>query len=134
MVASGELKAPIVIGRDQLDSGSVAMSQSARTEGNEGRLGRGVVSDWPLLNALLNCASGANMGVVPPRRRRRHRLLAAPPAWSWLSVMARRKRRAGLNACCGTTPLPVSCATPTRDTKTPLRAPSEHKLKLPGLK
>jgi urocanate hydratase len=56
MVASGELKAPIVIGRDHLDSGSVA-SPNRETEAM--RDGSDAVSDWPLLNALLNCASGA---------------------------------------------------------------------------
>jgi urocanate hydratase len=56
MVASGELKAPIVIGRDHLDSGSVA-SPNRETEAM--RDGSGAVSDWPLLNALLNTASGA---------------------------------------------------------------------------
>src|SRR5213595_3876056 len=56
MVASGELKAPIVIGRDHLDSGSVA-SPNRETEAM--REGSDAVSDWPLLNALLNCASGA---------------------------------------------------------------------------
>jgi urocanate hydratase len=56
MVANGELKAPIVIGRDHLDSGSVA-SPNRETEGM--RDGSDAVSDWPLLNALLNCASGA---------------------------------------------------------------------------
>ena len=56
MVASGELKAPIVIGRDHLDCGSVATPQP-RDRGDAGRLD--AVSDWPLLNALLNCASGA---------------------------------------------------------------------------
>jgi urocanate hydratase len=56
MVASGELKAPIVIGRDHLDSGSVA-SPNRETEGM--RDGSDAVSDWPFLNALLNCASGA---------------------------------------------------------------------------
>jgi urocanate hydratase len=56
MVASGELSAPIVIGRDHLDSGSVA-SPNRETEGM--RDGSDAVSDWPLLNALLNCASGA---------------------------------------------------------------------------
>jgi urocanate hydratase len=56
MVASGELKAPIVIGRDHLDSGSVA-SPNRETEGM--RDGSDAVSDWPLLNALLNTASGA---------------------------------------------------------------------------
>jgi urocanate hydratase len=56
MVASGELKAPIVVGRDHLDSGSVA-SPNRETEGM--RDGSDAVSDWPLLNALLNTASGA---------------------------------------------------------------------------
>ena len=56
MVASGELTAPIVIGRDHLDSGSVA-SPNRETEGM--RDGSDAVSDWPLLNALLNTASGA---------------------------------------------------------------------------
>jgi urocanate hydratase len=56
MVASGELEAPVVIGRDHLDSGSVA-SPNRETEAM--RDGSDAVSDWPLLNALLNCASGA---------------------------------------------------------------------------
>ena len=56
MVARGEVKAPIVIGRDHLDSGSVA-SPNRETEAM--RDGSDTVSDWPLLNALLNCASGA---------------------------------------------------------------------------
>jgi urocanate hydratase len=56
MVASGELKAPIVIGRDHLDSGSVA-SPNRETEAM--RDGSDAVSDWPLLNALVNTASGA---------------------------------------------------------------------------
>jgi urocanate hydratase len=56
MVARGELKAPIVIGRDHLDSGSVA-SPNRETEAMLD--GSDAVSDWPLLNALLNCASGA---------------------------------------------------------------------------
>ena len=56
MVASGELKAPIVIGRDHLDAGSVA-SPNRETEGM--RDGSDAVADWPLLNALLNTAAGA---------------------------------------------------------------------------
>src|SRR5438105_10634428 len=56
MVARGELKAPVVIGRDHLDSGSVA-SPNRETESMKD--GSDAVSDWPLLNALLNCASGA---------------------------------------------------------------------------
>jgi urocanate hydratase len=57
MVKSGELKAPIVIGRDHLDSGSVA-SPNRETEGMKD--GTDAVADWPILNALLNTASGAS--------------------------------------------------------------------------
>jgi urocanate hydratase len=56
MVARGEVGAPIVIGRDHLDSGSVA-SPNRETEAMQD--GSDAVSDWPMLNALLNCASGA---------------------------------------------------------------------------
>jgi urocanate hydratase len=56
MVAKGEVSAPIVIGRDHLDAGSVA-SPNRETEAMAD--GSDAVSDWPLLNALLNCASGA---------------------------------------------------------------------------
>ncbi|KFC75392.1 Urocanate hydratase [Bosea sp. LC85] len=56
MVAKGELKAPVVIGRDHLDSGSVA-SPNRETEAMKD--GSDAVSDWPLLNALLNTAGGA---------------------------------------------------------------------------
>ena len=56
MVASGELTGPIVIGRDHLDSGSVA-SPNRETENMKD--GSDAVSDWPILNALLNTASGA---------------------------------------------------------------------------
>ena len=56
MVKNGELKAPIVIGRDHLDTGSVA-SPNRETEGMKD--GTDAVSDWPLLNALLNTAGGA---------------------------------------------------------------------------
>jgi len=56
MVRTGELKAPIVIGRDHLDTGSVA---SPNRETESMRDGTDAVSDWPLLNALLNTAGGA---------------------------------------------------------------------------
>ncbi|MGR3269558.1 urocanate hydratase [Thalassococcus profundi] len=56
MVRNGDLKAPVVIGRDHLDSGSVA-SPNRETEAMQD--GSDAVSDWPLLNALLNTASGA---------------------------------------------------------------------------
>ncbi|KAA0959550.1 urocanate hydratase [Microbacterium sp. ANT_H45B] len=57
MVASGELSAPIVIGRDHLDSGSVA---SPYRETESMKDGSDAIADWPLLNALLNTASGAS--------------------------------------------------------------------------
>jgi urocanate hydratase len=57
MVRSGELKAPIVIGRDHLDAGSVA-SPNRETEGM--RDGSDAIADWPILNALINTACGAS--------------------------------------------------------------------------
>jgi urocanate hydratase len=57
MVAAGELKGPIVIGRDHLDAGSVA-SPERETEGMQD--GSDAVADWPVLNALLNAATGAS--------------------------------------------------------------------------
>ena len=74
MVASGELKAPIVIGRDHLDSGSVA-SPNRETEAMLD--GSDAVADWPLLNALAQYRQRRHLGFDPPRRRRRHGLLAA---------------------------------------------------------
>ena len=69
MVRNGEVSAPIVIGRDHLDSGSVA-SPNRETEAM--RDGSDAVSDWPLLNALLNTAGGAT----------RFRCTTAA-AWEW---------------------------------------------------
>jgi urocanate hydratase len=57
LVASGEVSAPIVIGRDHLDSGSVA-SPNRETEAM--RDGSDAIADWPILNALLNTAAGAS--------------------------------------------------------------------------
>jgi len=57
LVASGEVSAPIVIGRDHLDCGSVA-SPNRETEGMKD--GSDAISDWPLLNAMVNVASGAS--------------------------------------------------------------------------
>ena len=120
MVAKGELKAPIVIGRDHLDSGSVA-SPNRETEAM--RDGSDAVSDWPLLNALLNCASRRHLGVAASRRRRRHGLLAARRHGDRLRRHAGRGARAS-SACCGTTRRPASCAMPMPATKTrsPARA------------
>src|SRR4029078_4336084 len=85
MVARGEGEAAIVIGRDHLDTGSVA-SPNRETEGMLD--GSDAVSDWPLLNALLSTAGGATwvsfhhrggggVCVCPARRGRRHGLFAA---------------------------------------------------------
>jgi urocanate hydratase len=56
MVANGELKAPIVIGRDHLDAGSVA---SPNRETEKMRDGSDAIADWPILNALINAVGGA---------------------------------------------------------------------------
>ncbi len=69
---TGECRAPIVIGRDHLDCGSVA-SPYRETEAMAD--GSDAIADWPLLNALVNTAVGRDLGVDPPRRRRRHRPL-----------------------------------------------------------
>ncbi len=102
MVADGELGAPVVIGRDHLDSGSVA-SPNRETEAMLD--GSDAVSDWPLLNALLNTASGATWvslhhggGSAWASR--------SMPAW-WWSATARRRRRRGSAGCFGTTPAPA---------------------------
>ena len=71
---TGEVSAPIVIGRDHLDAGSVA-SPNRETEAM--RDGSDAIADWPLLNALVNTAAGATWVSDPPRRRRRDRLQPA---------------------------------------------------------
>ena len=73
MVRTGKLEAPIVIGRDHLDTGSVA-SPYRETEGMLD--GSDAIADWPLLNALLNTAERRVVGFDPQRRRSRHRLFA----------------------------------------------------------
>ena len=68
LVASGRVSAPIVIGRDHLDSGSVASpyrETEAMLDGSD------AIADWPLLNAMVNVAIGRGLGEHPPRRRRR---------------------------------------------------------------
>ena len=72
LVRAGKVSAPIVIGRDHLDAGSVA-SPNRETEGM--RDGSDAIADWPILNALLNTACGATLGLRPPWGRRGHRLL-----------------------------------------------------------
>ena len=70
--AAASVSAPIVIGRDHLDSGSVA-SPYRETEAMAD--GSDAIADWPLLNALVNTAVGRDLGQHPPRRRGRHRPL-----------------------------------------------------------
>ena len=69
LVAKGEVSAPIVIGRDHLDAGSVA-SPRRETEGM--RDGSDAIADWPLLNALHQRRGRRDLGLHPSRRRRRH--------------------------------------------------------------
>ena len=75
MVGSGELTAPVVIGRDHLDAGSVA---SPNRETESMRDGSDAVSDWPFLNALrLKLRVGGHLGIDPSRGRSRHGVLPA---------------------------------------------------------
>ena len=110
MVADGELKAPIVIGRDHLDSGSVA-SPNRETEAMKD--GSDAVSDWPILNALLNCASGATWVSF-------HHGGGVGMGYSQhagLVIVADGTPEAAQSssACFGTTRHQASCAMPTRD-------------------
>ena len=88
MVRDGDVDAPIVIGRDHLDSGSVA-SPNRETESMLD--GSDAISDWPLLNALLNTASGAHLGQSPSRRRGGYGVLATCGSRD----RVRRQRRGG---------------------------------------
>ena len=74
MVRNGELSAPVVIGRDHLDSGSVA-SPNRETEAMQD--GSDAVSDWPLLQRAAQHGVGRDLGLAPSRRRGRHGLFAA---------------------------------------------------------
>jgi urocanate hydratase len=102
MVRSGEVSAPIVIGRDHLDSGSVA-SPNRETEAM--RDGSDAVSDWPLLNALLNTASGATWvslhhgGGVGWASR-------STPGWLSSATVPMKRPRVS-PACCTTTRRPA---------------------------
>ena len=118
MVAAGELKAPIVIGRDHLDSGSVA-SPNRETEGMKD--GSDAVSDWPLINALLNCASGATW--VSFHHGGGVGIGYSQHAGMVIVADGTPRRRGGSRACSGTIPPPASCATPTPATRTPSTAP-----------
>ena len=114
MVRSGELSAPVVIGRDHLDSGSVA-SPNRETEAMQD--GSDAVSDWPLLNALLNTASGATWvsihhgGGVGMGYAQHAGLVIVCDGSEAMRIGASR-------AYSGTILRPASCATPTPATQT----------------
>ena len=95
MVRSGELKAPIVIGRDHLDSGSVA-SPYRETEGMAD--GSDAIADWPLLNALVNTAVGRVLGVASTMAAASGSGARSTPAWS-ASPTAPTSRRRSSSAC-----------------------------------
>ena len=120
--ASGELKAPIVIGRDHLDSGSVA-SPNRETEAMTRRLGRGL-----RLAAAQRAAEHRgrrDLGLAASRRRRRHGLLAACRRGDRGRRHRRRGRAHGARAAQRSRP-PGSCATPMRAMKWPSTAPDER--------
>ncbi len=99
MVRSGEVSAPIVIGRDHLDSGSVA-SPNRETEAM--RDGSDAVSDWPLLNALLNTASGATR--VSLHHGGRVGMGFATPGWLSSAMVPMKRRRVSPASCTTTRP------------------------------
>ncbi len=94
--------------------------------------GSDAVSDWPLLNALLNCASRRDLGIVPSRRRRRHRLLPACRHGDRVRRHARR-RRGGSSACCGTIRLSGVMRHADAGYDEAIACARAHGLKLPGL-
>ena len=117
LVARGEVKAPIVIGRDHLDSGSVA-SPYRETEGM--RDGSDAIADWPLLNAMLERGCRRQLGVASTTAAAWASARASTPAW-WWSPTARRRWPSACSACSPPTRAPASCATPTP--ATPKRSP-----------
>ena len=129
MVASGELKAPVVIGRDHLDCGSVASpyrETEAMLDGSD------AIADWALLNALVNTASGAHLGVDPPRRRRRH----GPLDPRRPGLRRRRHRRwppRRSSASSPTTPAWASSATSTPATTRAAEVARDRHVRIPML-
>ncbi len=90
---SGELSAPIVIGRDHLDSGSVA---SPNRETESMRDGSDAIADWPILNALVNTAAGASRGSRSTTAEASASATLSMPAW-WSWPMAPTRRRNDFN-------------------------------------
>ena len=127
MVRRGELKAPIVIGRDHLDSGSVASpyrETEAMLDGSD------AIADWPLLNALVNTSSRRHVGEHPPRRRGRHR----PQHPRRHGVPRRRHRPGRREAVAGArspTPAWASSATPTPATNGRIEVADERGVRIP---
>ena len=129
LVRSGEVSAPIVIGRDHLDSGSVA---SPYRETEAMRDGSDAIADWPILNALLNVASGAAWVAV----HHGGGVGIGRSIHAGAQVVAdgtRRGRAARSSACSRTTRARASCATPTRATRSRSRRARERGLDLPML-
>ena len=129
LVAAGRVKAPIVIGRDHLDSGSVA---SPNRETESMRDGSDAIADWPILNALLNTASGATWVSV-------HHGGGVGIGYSIHAGMVvvadgtARTPPAASSACSRPTPAPASCATPTPATPRRIDAARRHDLDLPSV-
>ena len=127
LVAAGKVQAPIVIGRDHLDSGSVA---SPYRETEAMRDGSDAIADWPLLNALLSTASGASWVSHPPRRRAWASAGRSTPAWwSWPTAPTWRPRSS--SGCSPTTRAPASPATPTPATPRRCGWPGTTGMQLP---
>ena len=129
MVARGELKAPIVIGRDHLDSGSVA-SPNRETEAMQRRLGCGL--RLAAAERAAEYRKRRHLGVDPPRRRRRHGLLAARRRGHRVRRHAggRAPHRAGAVERSGHR---ASCATPMPATTIAIECAREQGLNLPFL-
>ncbi len=127
MVASGELKAPVVIGRDHLDSGSVA-SPNRETEAMLD--GSDAVSDWPLLNALVNTASGATW--VSLHHGGGVGMGFSQHAGVVIVADGTPRRQDGLSVCCGMIRLRVWRPRAMQDT-TARDCARVNNLRLPGI-
>ena len=113
------VEAPVVIGRDHLDAGSVA-SPERETEGMSD--GTDAVADWPILNALLNTASGATW--VSVHHGGGVGIGKSIHAGSWSSPTAPTRRTRGSPGCSPTTRARACCGTPTRATRSPSGPPA----------
>ncbi len=128
MVGAGEISAPIVIGRDHLDSGSVA-SPYRETEGMKD--GSDAIADWPVLNALLNAVGGATWvsfhhggGVGIGKSLHAGMVIVADGTG---------EAAARLERVLTTTRAWASCATRRRDTRRPCEWAKKHGVRIPML-